>query len=323
MSRIEVKKFAEGVEEQIKKYLPREYQNAMCVVSDSDKNNGVGCVSIDLHIPGSSVVPAIYMESYYNEIRNGKPFDLVMKEMAESIVGAMPGKALPDTFDLESYDSVKEYLKIGIINKKANQLVLCAWPHIDVEDLSVICKIEVPHEDGSISATIDVTHAMMSKHWGIEKKELFQRAARNTLRDQPPMLMEMDGAVCWQEGGTMPENLLRAEQIPDTDYPMYVLTNQFTRDGAVAMLYPEVLDRMCGLFPEGYYILPSSVHDLIIVPKSAGVVPVELGEMVRDISRAALKREEVLSDRIYEYDKVKGRIFQVPESMEKGREAER
>ena len=42
MSRIEVKKFAEGVAEQIKKYLPREYQNAMCVVTDSDKNNGVG-----------------------------------------------------------------------------------------------------------------------------------------------------------------------------------------------------------------------------------------------------------------------------------------
>ena len=121
----------------------------------------------------------------------------------------------------------------------------------------------------------------------------------------------------------MPENLLKAEQVTDTDCPMYVMTNQYTRNGAVAMLYPEVLEKMCGLFPDGYYILPSSIHDLVIIPKSVSMTPRELGEMVRDINKAAVTREEVLSDRIYEYDKDKGRVLQVPESIAKGREAER
>lgn len=323
MSKIEVKIFAEGVAGKIKEYLPEEYQNVTCGIMESQKNNGVGCISVNFHMPGSKTSPMIYMESFYDEIRNGKPLDLVMEEIALNAMAAMPGKVMPDTLDLQSYDSIKEYLKIGLVNKKANKLVLCARPHIDVEDLAVICKIEVPQEDSRISATINVTYEMMSERWGIEKKELFQRAAENTLRDQPPMLMEMDGAVCWQEGSIMPENLLKADQVPNTDCPMYVMTNQFTRNGAVAMLYPEVLERMCGLFPEGYYILPSSIHDLVIIPKSVSMTPKELGEMVRDINKVAVIREEVLSDRIYEYDKVKGRIFQVPESMDKGREAER
>lgn len=322
MSKIEVKVFADGVAGKIKEYLPKEYQNVICGIMESNKNNGVARISVNFHIPDSRVSPVIYMEPFYDEIRLGKPVDLVMKEIANCAVKAMQEKALPGIFDLESYDSVKEYLKIGLINKNANRKTLLERPHMDMEDLSAICKIEVPQEDSRIAAVINVS-CQMSDRWGIEKEELFQKAAENTIRDHPPMLMEMDEAVRWQEGSIMPENLLKADQVPDTDCPMYVMTNQFTRNGAVAMLYPEVLERMCGLFPEGYYILPSSIHDLVIIPKSVGMEPGELGAMVRDINKAAVMREEVLSDRIYEYDKVKGRIFQVPESMEKGREAER
>lgn len=72
------------------------------------------------------------------------------------------------------------------------------------------------------------------------------------------------------------------------------------------MLYPEILNQVHELFPEGYYILPSSIDDLIIVPKSACIPPRLLGEMVRDINREQLMREQVLSDHIYEYDKENG-----------------
>ena len=49
----------------------------------------------------------------------------------------------------------------------------------------------------------------------------------------------------------------------------------------------------------------------------------ELGQMVREVNRDMVSREEVLSDRVYEYDKDLGKICQVPESIQKSREVTR
>lgn len=89
------------------------------------------------------------------------------------------------------------------------------------------------------------------------------------------------------------------------------------------MLHPETLEQMSRLFPEGYYLLPSSVHEFLIIPKSMDISPKELGEMVRDVNHQMVSKEEILSDRVYEYDKEKRRILQVPESIEKERGMER
>lgn len=77
------------------------------------------------------------------------------------------------------------------------------------------------------------------------------------------------------------------------------------------------------LFPEGFYILPSSIHETLIIPKDGAMTPKELGEMVREVNRTEVLREEVLSDRVYEYDREKGKIRQVTESLEKARVMER
>ena len=62
-------------------------------------------------------------------------------------------------------------------------------------------------------------------------------------------------------------------------------------------------------------IIPSSIHELLIVPKSPEIDPRELGEMVRAVNRAEVAKEEQLSDRVYEYDREAGMIRQVPESI--------
>lgn len=61
----------------------------------------------------------------------------------------------------------------------------------------------------------------------------------------------------------------------------------------------------------------------LIVPKNEGVSPRDLGEMVREVNHSQLQKEEILSDRVYEYDKERGKICQVPESIKRGKEMER
>lgn len=86
---------------------------------------------------------------------------------------------------------------------------------------------------------------------------------------------------------------------------------------------PEVINKLEQLFPEGFYVIPSSVHEVLIVPNNGEMDPKRLGEMVREVNRAEVEREEVLSDRVYSYDKDKHQIRQEPDSIQKAKEMER
>ena len=104
---------------------------------------------------------------------------------------------------------------------------------------------------------------------------------------------------------------------------LYALTNMEKQYGASMITQPEVLNKLEQLFPEGFYVLPSSVHEVLIVPDNGEVEPRRLGEMVRAVNWAEVKREEVLSDRVYSYDKEKHQIRQEPDSIQKAKEMER
>ena len=65
--------------------------------------------------------------------------------------------------------------------------------------------------------------------------------------------------------------------------------------------------------------LPSSIHEILTVPKDVNLPPQDLGRMVREVNRWEVPREDVLSDCVYEYDREKGKLRQVPESVERGK----
>lgn len=104
---------------------------------------------------------------------------------------------------------------------------------------------------------------------------------------------------------------------------LYALTNVEKQYGASMITQPEVLNKLEQLFPEGFYVLPSSVHEVLIVPDNGEMEPKMLGEMVREVNKNEVERQEVLSDRVYSYDKEKHQIRQEPDSIQKVKEMER
>ena len=69
--------------------------------------------------------------------------------------------------------------------------------------------------------------------------------------------------------------------------------------------------------------MPSSVHETLIVSRNEDKTPRDFGQIVRQVNQAEVPREEILSDRVYEYDREKRRLRQIAESVERGREMER
>ena len=162
--------------------------------------------------------------------------------------------------------------------------------------------------------------------WNVDAKELFQQARANTQPVNTPILQSMDEMMLsiFNEEGHSTNLLDESVDFGLRSHDMlYALTNMEKQYGASMITQPEVLNKLDQLFPEGFYVLPSSVHEVLIVPDNGEVEPRMLGEMVREVNRAEVEREEVLSDRVYSYDKEKHQIRQEPDSIQKAKEMER
>ena len=316
-----VKVFAEGVAEQIKEYLPPEYESVTCSVKEQNKTNSVLQVGIQVDKPGHAASPIVYMESFYNEVRSGEPMDKIMRNIAEVIQDALDGPALDQSIRIEEFESVKDYLSVMVVNTAENRKLLEQVPHKEVADLSLLCYVDLPVDQGSYNATFKITEQMLQK-WNVDREELFQIASENIIPANTPVLQNLE-EVTRQIliGGAPPENLLKKEiDFSNQEAMILVLTNEKKNFGAAMMFEPQVMDKLSQSFPEGFYILPSSLHEVLIRPDRGGISPTELGAMVREVNQSQVEKMEQLSDRVYRYDKEKQKIVEVPESIERGKE---
>ena len=285
----ETRLFAEKVVAGIMDYLPEE-KEMQCRVVETKKNNNVNRVGITFREAGDNIGPVIYMEPYREAAANGRPMDDLMREIAETVSRSMEKTQHFEPMDYGDYESVKGYLSVTLINGRKNRQMLSQMPYRQMEDLALILELKFPMEEGT--GSIKVSHELAAQ-WEVDTDALFEQAERNAMKAEPAVLQKMEDVLSLLEtDGKEVENLLDAESPQTAESGLYVLSNQSKVRGAAVLSYPGVMEKIDHLFPEGFYILPSSVHELLIVPKSPELDPKELGEMVRSINRSEVAKEE-------------------------------
>ncbi|MCI9076629.1 MAG: hypothetical protein HFH10_12710 [Dorea sp.] len=318
-----VKKFSEYVQMQIQEYLPEQYQEADCFMKEILRNNGGYGTSMEFHVPGENVVCSIHMDPYYAEFKQGRPFGEIMEKIAIQIQDTYEIEKLMKENHIEDFQSMKPYLRISLINTGRNRERLLCMPHMEMEDLSMVCRVDIPGLEGH--GTMEVTNDVLQA-WGIRKETLFDTALKN-MQESGDYVMQTGSSKIHElfADAPAPENLLNApaDTALDLGELFYILTNKENVRGASAMLCPWVMKKVSDLFPEGFYILPSSIHETLIISQNGENSVKELREIVRNANRTAVKKEEILSDNIYQYDRETERVCQVSKPIEKKREAER
>lgn len=98
------------------------------------------------------------------------------------------------------------------------------------------------------------------------------------------------------------EQMLEAMMPPMEDGKMYVLTNEQNTNGAAVIFNDKVMDQISEKVGVEFYILPSSVRELLIVPLDVGMEVSELEKMVCEVNATRVSVEERLSDHVYAYD---------------------
>ena len=89
---------------------------------------------------------------------------------------------------------------------------------------------------------------------------------------------------------------------------MYMLSNCARLNGSGCILYQDLLQSFAEHFASDFYILPSSIHEVLLIPASDNSSPEELNAMVREVNASQLTREEVLSDHVYFYSREQKRL---------------
>lgn len=272
------------------------------------KNNQVSLQAVVIMEKGKNSAPSIFLEQYFDEYLEGRNLNDICLDIM--VVNEKYKDAI--TFDVNeflSYEKVKEKLYVKVINRKKNSKRLEKMPWIEFMDLAVVAYVEID-ELGCGSGTINVTDDNM-KMWEIDKETLFKEALKNTGRKMYPCLEKIDDMMREIFNEKIVNSCLFDEseieqvtEILDTerDSLLYVLTNQTKLNGAVYIIFNDILKSVSEKINDNFYILPSSIHELIIVPEKCGVQKDELERMVREINRTELDPKEVLSDSVYYFD---------------------
>lgn len=255
------------------------------------KNNSVTLDGLTFHEKGQNIAPTIYLRDFYEEYRLG----MTMPDIMDCIEKLYQRSRLDEPLDTDfylNYDVVRKNLACKLIHREKNRELLKQVPYIPFLDLAIVCYYRMEH-----SAVGNGTILVFDSHrkaWGISREELFRTARANTLRILPPEYMDLNDILEY------PEEL--AEELRN-GIPMYVLTNKENYFGAVQMIYDSVLQEAGRYLKGDFWILPSSVHECILVPHMVQTGKKELEAMVQQVNAQEVSEEEYLSDSVYFYRK--------------------
>ena len=306
--------FKGSIQDQIKDFLPEKYEDADVQIREVVKNNDTLLDGLTVVSAESNISPTIYLNDFFQDYGNGRPVEDILQKIADIYV-ENDQKINFDTSLVTDFENVKDKIVCKVVNKDANEHMLENLPHKDMEDLAVIYQIALGG-DGDGIATINISDQLLDGY-GINKDELHDIAVQNTAENRPASFRSMQEVIMEMMGASEMASMgMDADMDMSGGMPMYVLTNEDKMHGAATMLYPNLMDEIAEKVGGDFFILPSSLHELLIIPKDSGAERVELENMVQEVNATQVAPDEVLSDHVYEYDAKEHELFRSDKAEE-------
>ena len=253
---------------------PEKYSKA--VLKRVLKNNSCEEYHLAIHTAGVSISPSIDIKPYYEAVESG---GYLIERVADSLYERLMNYQSNDV-DVDrfmDFNWVKENIYLKLINYEANKELLEEVVHIKFLDLAIIFYVElIIEETGVGTVTINNNHLAI---WGTAVEELYDFALRNSQLNKP--------AKVYRLSDFNPDL-----EVHDSD--MIFLTNSDAVNGATVMLYDNVFD-------DNVYVIPSSIHECVVIPVNDIIGIDELKAMIRVVNLHEVKPQEVLSNNLYLY----------------------
>ena len=293
--------FTDSVKSSIREYLPEEYENAEVVVGESRKINS-HYHSMTIAKEGQNVSPSVNLDQMYEEYRRTGELVPVMHEMAK--IATMEPDGI-DMHKLDSYEQAKDSLFIRVSNAETNKEFLEGVPHETIGDLAVTYHVLMGMGNGEVGSTT-VNYELMEK-FGITEAQLKADAMENSSKILSPSLESMNNVMARLLGmdGPVTGSVPFEQAVQDFNFReegMFVLTNTTAVNGAAVMFYPEVMEQLGEHAGVDLFVIPSSTHEVILVPDDGAMNREDLEKMIKEINANEVDPKDRLSDSLYHYD---------------------
>ena len=235
------------------------------------------------------VMPARQLYSQYESSNYNYVFQELIKIVNESI-DMMKGTSESLIELLDDYDELKKNVIVQVIPVKGNEGFLKEVPHKIIEDMAAIVRISI---DDETTAVVRNSELQMLDVTADQFFEDVIKAGPNS------MLLESMGNVLSNMLGINGPTYESGDT--EESFGLCVLTNEDMYLGAGLIAYPEVLEKVAKSMCGNYYIIPSSIHEVLIFPDHL-LDPESVISIIKQVNETAVSPEDKLSDNLYYYD---------------------
>lgn len=297
--------FVNEVKDNIKLFLPRDYENAEVSTMECHKLNRA-YTGLMVRKEGEMLTPTINLNRLYEayKAQPGVTMETVCRKIADIVIEA------PIQVDLKAilnYEDVKDKLFIRVSSAEANKEVLEIVPHQLKEDLAITYHVAVGKNQDGLSSML-ITNEMM-KEYGVTQEQIHEDAMKSSPRVMVPEVSSIGVLIdeIYQKNILMltpdeREMLLETLQESSEMPTFFVVTNTERIDGAGVIFYPEFMDNMGELLGNDFFILPSSIHQMLILPDDGQVDAEMLRDMVKEVNATQVAPAERLTNDVYHFD---------------------
>lgn len=198
--------------------------------------------------------------------------------------------------------------------------------------MAITYHLKMDENENGVASTTITNH--MLHMFGVSKDELHNAALENSEKMFPANIFDLHEKLRQSFIADMKLDGMPDEMIEEMlkDFPeegektMTVVSNDVGINGAAVIFYPGIMDKMAEIAEGDYFILPSSVHETIILHDRGNLTTEELTMMVKEINATQVEPWDRLTDKVYHYDPI-DKVFEKASAFEerlaKKAEAER
>lgn len=267
---------------------------------DVIKNNNVKCTGIDVMKNGEDIGPCVYLDELYREYESdGMRFGGIADEVYRLILKHVAETPDVDISGFRNWETVQRDIYPKLINAEQNKELLGKIPHRIFMDLAVVYYVVARNHAQEDIGTILIHNGHMEM-WGQEEENLYQTAMINMRADGEAEFAAVETIIKHMEPDiTFPSV---SGNVP-RDTRMYILTNCRKCFGAAEILDKKILRMIADKIGDGFLVLPSSLHETVVLPPRDESEYERLAGMVRETNDTQVDIGERLSYHVYRYSR--------------------
>lgn len=245
-------------------------------------------------------VCSVRVDEVYKAYHEGAKLNAIVNYISNDVLHAKNYNIYDKTKTLIDYDTAKSRLFVRLLNCDRNSDILKNVVHKTLGDIALtVCAI-VDNRENLISTKI--LKSMVEK-WRKTETDIFNEALENTYRATPPRIYKWEGVLC--DESYAGESFMNDEDVCDLDksFSGNILSTTRKTNGAVAVFVPGVAEKISELLDSDFYMVFTSIHEVMIHSTGSGVDLKDLKLVLQDTLREATPSSDYLTEKIYKYNR--------------------